>query len=136
MTCKLIKYFEELLPHISSWIIVCLTVERCLCTTLPHRFGIISRPAIGYKVVATISVMLILLNLHLLLGFGLFPDDNVGTSNENSSAVCSIRNKVYSYFFFYYWNWITLIVYCLIPFLIIIRCDTSKKISLRRTPRK
>ena len=86
-TCKLIKYFEELLPHKSSWIIVCLTVDRCLCTTLPHRFGIISRPKVGYKVVATISVILILLNLHLPVGFGLFPDDNVGSSTAIFSSI-------------------------------------------------
>ena len=134
-TCKLIKYFEELLPHISSWIIVCLTVERCLCTTIPHRFGIISRPAIGYKVVATISVILILLNLHLLVGFGLFPDDNVGTSNENSSAVCSIGNEIYSNFFFYYWNWISLSVYCLIPFLIIMGANTITVFQVYRSAR-
>ena len=134
-TCKLIKYFEEVLPHISSWIIVCLTVERCLCTTLVHRFGIISRPKAGYKVVATISVILILLNLHLLVGFDLFPEDNVGTSNENSSAVCSIENEVYSDFFFYFWNWISLCVYCLIPFLIIMSANTITVIQVYRSAR-
>ena len=63
--CKLIKYFEHLLPDVSSWIIVCLTVERCLCTSLPHKIAHINRPKIGYIVVASITVILILLNLHL-----------------------------------------------------------------------
>ena len=133
--CKLIKYLEELLPHISSWIIVCITLERCLCASLPHKFALFSRPKIGYIMVASVSVILMLLNLHLLVGFVLHPVDVLEPLEESSTSVCYIENEIYSDFYTYYWNWITLSVYCLLPFVIIVSTNTITVFQVKRSAR-
>ena len=133
--CKVIKYFEQLLPHISSWIIVCLTIERCLCTSLPHKISLISRPKTGYIVVASVSMILMLLNLHLLVGFVLLPVDVMEPLQESSASVCYIENEIYQDFYTYYWNWMTLSVYCLLPFTIIISANTITVLQVYRSVR-
>ena len=133
--CKLIKYLEELPPHISSWIIVCLTLERCLSASLPHKVALFSRPKIGYIMVASVSVTLMLLNLHLLVGFVLLPVDVLEPLEESSTPVCHIENEIYSDFYTYYWNWITLTLYCLLPFIIIISANTITVLQVNRSAR-
>ena len=138
--CKLIGFFEQLIPDVSSWLIVCLTVERCLCTILPHIITTINSPKTGYIVVATILIILILLNLHLVIGFDLLPipeifDNSLAVLTGSRAYRCYPKDPIYQEFYFSHWNWITFSVYCLVPFVIIVTANTITVLQVYRSAR-
>ena len=123
--CRLVHYFEQLIPHISSWIIVSLTVERCLCVSFPHKTAIINRPKFSYVVVAVISAAFVFLNAHLLFGYGLF--------TVQSQTYCIFISTNYYNFHTFYWSWINLTVYCLLPVVIIVIANSITVLQVYRS---
>ena len=124
--CRLVHYFEQLTPHISSWIIVSLTVERCLCVSFPHKTSVISQPKIGYLVVAVITAAFVSLNAHLLYGNDL-------VQVEESKFLCAFVSANYYNFYIFYWSWINLTVYCLLPFVIIVTANSITVLQVYRS---
>ena len=118
--CKLIKYFEYLAPQISSWFVVCLTVERCLCTSFPHKTMLISRPKSGCIVISTISGVLVALNAHILYGYILLKTGSITLLEIAPVSTCATVDAGYENFFTNYWTWIDFTAYCLLPFAIIV----------------
>ena len=114
--CKLHYFFIFLCPQISSWLIMCLTVERTICTFFSTRVRQFPGPKVGLIVVGSIVVGLCLLSGHALYGRGLVFDR---THNFTLKA-CGFTEANYMDFYYRYWNTINFAIYFAIPFFIIV----------------
>ena len=111
--CKL-NYFSSILLYvISPWILVCLTVEKCLVTTFPFKFMHLSQSRAAYRSVSVVLGCLVALDAHFLYGFEL-------KEHNNETNVCGFVDENYEYFFFNIWPWINTLLNFIIPAIIFI----------------
>lgn len=125
--CRVYTFCSYLFPIMSSWMVVCLTVERWFCTAFPLKMKRASRTQTAAVVITVILTVQVSLNAHTLIGIGHFSDGNTST--------CFFNSMNYANFIFYYWGWIVIADYYFLPVIIIIVANTSTVLKIYRTTR-
>ena len=134
--CKFHWFIVYLVTQFSSWMLICVTMERVLSTWLPHKRNIVCtrNSAIGF--IIAIALLLLVLNSHYLYGYGTITTNN-GTETEITK--CSPLYPSYGHFIQYEWVWIDLCVFYLIPIFVLLvgNCAIIYKVvaSQRRSRR-
>ena len=97
-----------------SWFLVAITCERFMCVCLPRKVKQCCTRRAALFVIYVITGSLMMLNIHLLYGFG----NLTLTINHNETKVsdCVLAAEDVYIFLIYAWDWIDLCMFCLIPF--------------------
>ena len=149
VSCAVHYFFIFVSTQISSLLLVALTIERIISTRVPHKFKVLCTQKSALITVTLIIIGISCLNSHLLFGMGIrsTSSGSAGTNGSDTHAVsndslttkltCGPRASLteYSYFFYYIYQWIDMILYFAIPmvilsvgvFLIIHRLSSSEK---------
>lgn len=125
--CRLHWFVVYLSTQCSSWMLVCVTMERVISSFIPHKRRIFCNMRVAYVAVCVIISFLVVLNAHYLFGYGNLISHS---SNETVEEVCIPKTEDYSYFILYTWTWIDLCVFYLVPllFLLIGNCMIIYKV--------
>lgn len=70
MGCRFHWFIVYVVTQFSSWMLICVTMERVASTLLPHRRRVICTMKSSLIAVGVIFVFLVLLNGHFLFGYG------------------------------------------------------------------
>lgn len=115
--CKLNYLFSFCFPHLSSWLVMCLTTERVLCMFFAKKLGQVPGPRVGFVVVGSVVIFLLALDAHTLYGRD-FQETSRG-------IICGFIDADYKAFFYTYWNKIHFVVYFALPVTVIILGNTA-----------
>ena len=115
--CKCHWFIVYLMTQFSSWMLICVTVERVISTWMPHRRNVACTVKSAVVSIFVIACTLVLLNSHYFYGYGSLTTIN-GT--ETTVTKCSPLTEDYDWFIQYEWVWIDLCVFYLFPIFILL----------------
>ncbi|KAK6963127.1 hypothetical protein BgiMline_033260 [Biomphalaria glabrata] len=123
-SCKLHTFIVYMSLDLSAWILVTVSVDRCLFITWPHRAKTWCTIRNARISVAAVACAVTLLNLHFLWTYQL-DGDSVGHIYSNGGKKCyaDTSSELTVRFIERVWPWIDLCFYCLFPFLFMLTCD-------------
>jgi hypothetical protein len=115
--CRFHWFMVYVTTQCSSWMLICVTLERVISSYIPHRRRIFCKMRVACVVVGVIIFSLVLLNSHYLFGYG-----NIirHSNNETVKEICIPKSGDYSYFISYSWTWVDLCVFYLVPLLFLL----------------
>lgn len=125
--CKMYHYSTYLLPQLSSWLIMCLTIERTFCMYLTQKISQMPGPRVGLAVVGSIVFFLCSLNAHMIYGRYI-------VSNGNST-ICDFIDTSYMTFLFVYWSKIHFFLYFVLPAIVILLGNSAIVVKVYQTAR-
>ena len=109
--CKGHSYFVHLLLHFTTYTLVAVTIDRCVCVCSPFKSKRMSTFRNARFTMPAIGIILLITHTFFIVGFKL--------ESKNGERVCleseNIDWKIWSYF--------DIILFCFIPFTIMIVCD-------------
>lgn len=115
--CKFHWFIVYVVTQFSSWMLICVTVERVISTYMPHRRKQLCKMTVAYFTVCLILCFLVSLNAHYLFGYGTVYQD---TGNETKNVKCVTKTVDYDHFIIYVWTWIDMGVFYLVPMLVLL----------------
>ena len=122
--CKMYHYATFVLPELSSWLVMCLTIERTVCV-YSNQIGKMPGPRVGLIVTISIVVFICAANTHMLYGW-----DLVDSSN---GTVCGfVDMKIYT-FYYIYWSKVHFCLYFILPACVLIIGNSATVIKLIRS---
>jgi hypothetical protein len=130
--CKIQTWLKWASLYTSAWILVSLTVTRTVSALCPFSAKERCRPKVAIFILVTISVLTLALNVHSLVFRG---EKTVTKNNMTSVLPCQALIPAYPRFLIYYWAWVKLHVYNIVPFAIIFVgniCILSKVFARKR----
>ncbi|XP_062590995.1 FMRFamide receptor-like [Saccostrea cucullata] len=107
--CKIHTFLVYLSTDFTNWILVAVTVDRCIAVCLPLKARTYDHFKICKATITAIFIGMIALNVHLFW--------NMKTSDEEEPCVEA------NYFTSDVWPWIDFCVFCVLPFLIMFSCN-------------
>ncbi|XP_041351238.1 uncharacterized protein LOC121370158 [Gigantopelta aegis] len=113
--CKVHTLAVTLFLDYSAWIIVMLTVDRCICVCLPAKESQFCNIRNARIVSAVVFLMLLAVNMHFLWTY-----DVVDRIMFGRTIDCYVGRQEYKYFAQYVWTWIDFCVFSSIPFVIMV----------------
>ncbi|XP_041353537.1 uncharacterized protein LOC121371594 [Gigantopelta aegis] len=113
--CKVHTLAVTLFLDYSAWILVMLTVDRCIYICLPGKELQFYNIRNARIVSAVVFLMLLAVNMHFLWTY-----DVVDTIMFGRTTDCDVGRQEYKYFVEYVWPWIELCVFSSIPFVIMV----------------
>lgn len=105
--CKLHVFLVYFCLDFSTWILVAVTIDRCISVCLPFQSKIYCTMKHAKIAVLTICILMVVLNCHL---FGTVSNID-GKCKGNTSFIASV------------WPWIDLCMFCLGPFSVMMICN-------------
>ncbi|KAH3828887.1 apelin receptor-like [Dreissena polymorpha] len=142
--CKLHFYSVTFSLQFSSWILVAITIERVISVQRPHMAKLECTKMFALTVLCTESLVLLVLDGHLLYGFSLthnnattFSNGSANESNYSLKLKCqpSQVNEQYARFVYYVWTWIDFGVAFLLPFVILLTCNVLIVVNIKQSQR-
>lgn len=130
--CRVHWWLMYSCADIPIWILTAITVERLVSTLCPYKSKSICTKNKAKIVLVVVVVGALLINCHLLYGFGSIEIQN---GNMTTYIPCAPRTKSYEHFFAKVWTWIDLCKFSLVPFMILSAgniCIILKLVSSRR----
>ncbi|XP_053398419.1 G-protein coupled receptor daf-37-like [Mercenaria mercenaria] len=115
--CKFHWFIVYVVTQFSSWMLICVTVERVISTFMPHKRRVFCKMRFASITVCAILCFLVSLNAHYLFGYGNLVRN---VDNETELERCMPTTDSYAHFIIYSWTWIDLCVFYLIPMLVMI----------------
>ena len=115
--CKFHWFIVYLMTQFSSWMLICVTVERVISTWVPHRRTVACTVKSAIAFIIVIALVLMILNSHYLYGYGTLTTTN-GT--EMTVTKCTPLTPEYNHFIQYKWVWMDLCVFYLIPIFVLL----------------
>ena len=134
--CKLHWCIVYLVTQYSSWLLICVTLERVISTWFPHRRNFICTTTAAIGFVIGIAFILLILNSHYFYGYGTLTSTN-GT--ETNTTYCVPLYPAYKHFVLFQWVWIDLCIFYLIPVFVLLVGNCAiiyKVISSQRKTRR
>ncbi|XP_060579418.1 thyrotropin-releasing hormone receptor-like [Ruditapes philippinarum] len=113
--CRIHWFVVYVVTQFSSWMLICVTLERIISTFLPHTRRVFCKQRNASIAVAAIFLTLCLLNSHYLFGYG-----DKYNGNHTIIERCVPMEDNYTHFISYSWTWIDLCVFYLIPMLFLL----------------
>ena len=117
--CKIHTWAAYWTSYTSAWLLVSVTVERCVSVWFPHKVKTFCTKRKTYIIIIAIILIMALINAHYLYGLG----DKFDTA-ENVTYCDSIYDD-HDYFFTFIWPWVDLSIYSLLPSTILTVCNIS-----------
>lgn len=114
ISCKIHTFLVYLSLDFTVWVLVSVTVDRCLSVSMPFRAKLICSLTRSKCVIVVILLLLMLKNMHFLWNLGLV---------DTWEFRCDGRTYDINMFLRYVWPWIDFSTFCLIPFGIMIVCN-------------
>ena len=124
--CKLYHYATFVLPETSSWLVMCLTIERTICV-YSNQIGKMPGPRVGLVAVASIAVFICGANTHMLYGWDLIERSNV--------TVCGFVDEKFATFYYVYWSKVHFCIYFILPACVLIIGNSATVIKLMQSTR-
>lgn len=116
--CRIRNFLLYMSMDMASWMIVAVSVDRCLKVKLPIQARVHATRLLAIKIACGITAVFVLKNVHLLTVFiGDFTDDAADNCDPNPAY------PTYMFFFKNIWPWIDLTTYALLPFIIVTVCN-------------
>lgn len=118
--CKTNYFVVYLSLQMSSWTLVLITIERMVIVQFPHKARVFCTRPRALKAILLVFIVLVLVNMHSLIG------SEIATENWNSTTylVCEGRTHQYHSFLRYHWDYIDLMIFCVLPSCIILALNT------------
>ena len=117
--CKIHTWATYWTSYISAWLLVSVTVERCVSVWFPHKVKTFCTKRKTYIIIIAIILIMALINAHYLYGLGVVID-----TAENFTYCGSIYDGHF-YFDTFIWPWVDLCIYSLLPSTILSVCNIS-----------
>jgi hypothetical protein len=114
--CKLHWWLMYTCADVPVWILTAITIERLISTLYPCQSKVFCTKARASVILVLIIIFALLVNSHLLYGFGKV--ENI-TGNVTLIIPCAPLTEEYDYFFGKIWTWIDLCKFSLIPFVVL-----------------
>ena len=115
--CKIHTWATYWTSHTSAWLLVSVTVERCVSVWFPHKVKMFCTKRKTYTIIISIILVTALISSHYFYGIGL----NI-VENE---SYCVGMYADYSNFETFAWPWVDLCIYSLFPSTILFICKIS-----------
>ena len=98
--CSVDTYFTYLTGSMSNWILVCITLERMIAVTYPHKVKVICTKKRECILAFTLSIFLSLMYIPLLNGVKLnksfiFDSDGIDFVNYDVCYYCCLMNSIF-----------------------------------------
>lgn len=113
-SCKIHAFLVYLSLDFTVWVLVSVTIDRCLSVSIPFKAKILCTLKRSAWVIVLILFFLTVKNMHFFWNLEL-----VNTWEFR----CDARSKAANDFLRYVWPWIDFSTFCLIPFSIMIACN-------------
>ena len=116
--CRARNFFLYTSMDISSWMVVAISVDRCLKVKYPIRARALATRRLAVIVSCVTTFIFVLKNIHLATDF-------IGDFTEDAADNCDPNPDHPSYMFFFQniWPWLDLVTYALFPFIIVAICN-------------
>ncbi|GFR84922.1 thyrotropin-releasing hormone receptor [Elysia marginata] len=122
--CGTISFFGSFLMHLANWLLVAMTLERCLAICLPLRVGTICTRKVHIASITATCAVLVALNTQAFVTFTMLTDKNGGTK-------CSIKPEYSD--FFKVWFWVDAMIYAILPAVLLIVMNSLIIRGIRRS---
>ncbi|XP_052261540.1 galanin receptor 2a-like [Dreissena polymorpha] len=122
--CKAILYLEYCSIHLSSWLIVVVTLERTACVMFPHKMRLGCSPRNAGLIIVTIVLAVFGINIILLV---------IVDVNEYTGWTCYPSTKDYYDLFYYVYGWIDLTLTFGAPFPLLLIGNVIIVVQLARS---
>ncbi|XP_033749286.1 growth hormone secretagogue receptor type 1-like [Pecten maximus] len=135
--CKTNYFIVYLSLQMSSWTLVLITIERMIVVQFPYKAKVLCTRTRALSAILFIFLVLFLVNMHSLIGGDITTTTN--SFNSTTYVVCGGITEHYHTFRRYYWGWIDLLIFCVLPSCIILALNTIIIVKLTkryRTRRK
>lgn len=124
--CRIHTFLTYASVHISSWLLVAVTLERVFSVMIPHRVKSGCTHKTAGITIGTVIVCIFGLNSHFLYGMG-----TNFVKQANATDKCSPKYAMYNHFSSTIFPWIDFCVAFLIPFVIITSGNIVIVVKLR-----
>ena len=114
ISCKIHSYLTYVSVHLSSWLLVAVTLERVFSVLIPHRVKSRCTPATAGIIITATTIIVLVLNSHFLYGMG-----RAFVVEANGFEECYPKYKDYRYFFNSALPWVDLCVAFVFPFIVL-----------------
>ncbi|KAK3085409.1 hypothetical protein FSP39_002903 [Pinctada imbricata] len=125
--CKLVIFVGYVSSYSSTWLIVAVTLERCIAVRKPLKVLLICKYVRAKYVVAAIIGMACLANVHFFW--------TISLTDINGSLLCSASIQCVTWID-RIWPWIDAVIYSVSPFIILITLNTLMIIKVCKAKRK
>ena len=124
--CKLYHYATFVLTELSSWLVMCLTIERTVCV-YSNQTGKMPSARSGLIVTVSIAMVLCAASSHIIYGW-----DLVDSSNR---TICGFVDRKYLMFYHIYWSKVHFCLYFILPACVLIIGNSATVIKVIRSRR-
>ncbi|XP_074654580.1 FMRFamide receptor-like [Tubulanus polymorphus] len=126
VSCVSLTFLTKFAEHMSSWIIVLLTVERCICVVSPTKARTIWTARKAMIFFAIVFVFVGAVNSSVLAG-------SVRRIIDRGEYVCLAPTAAWRTYRTKYRVWVDAAMYSILPFLFIATCNTIIIVQLNRS---
>ncbi|XP_041363533.1 growth hormone secretagogue receptor type 1-like [Gigantopelta aegis] len=122
VACKIHTWVVYWATYTSAWLLVSVTLERCVSVWFPHKVKLIFTKRKTYIIIVTVIVFMAGLSAHYLFGRGFIIKTE---DNETIVDLCDNISENYNYFDLEIWSWVDYSIYSVIPSFILAVCNIS-----------
>lgn len=120
--CKIHSFLVYLSTDFTNWILVAVTVDRCIAVCFPLKARTYDHFRICKVVILSIFVGMTILNLHLFWNMTIVDEDEPCVEANN--------------FTLHVWPWIDFCIFCVVPFLVMFICNAFLLRAITKSRRK
>lgn len=125
--CRVHTFLTYTFTHLSSFILASVSIERAIATNLINFAKCYCKPQTAYRIICLNTLIAALFNFHNLVFLG-YEDESTEiihnrTITKTQVNCAPIESSWYEYFVDPYYQWIDLILYAILPFIIMAICS-------------
>ncbi|XP_061171968.1 neuropeptides capa receptor-like [Saccostrea echinata] len=120
--CKIHSFLVYLSTDFTNWILVAVSIDRCIAVCLPLKARTYDHFQICKATISALFVVMTALNVHLFW--------NMETSDQEEPCVEA------NHFTSHVWPWIDFCVFCVLPFLIMFSCNVLLLRAITKSRKK
>ncbi|KAL8590120.1 hypothetical protein ACOMHN_010315 [Nucella lapillus] len=109
LTCKLYYFLFFTCVHLSAWLLVAVTMQRCFVVCRPMTSRIVTSKRCTVCVIGGLTAASVTLNFYQLV------IREVVWNTDSNNPVCHVRGKAEEMFVLKVWPWIDAAAYCFVP---------------------
>jgi hypothetical protein len=125
--CRVHTFLTYTFTHLSSFILASVSIERAIATNLINFAKCYCKPQTAYRIICLNTVIAVIFNFHNLIFLGYEDQTTEFFHNKTKIKIqvnCApIESSMYEYFVDPYYQWIDLVLYAILPFIIMAFCS-------------
>lgn len=120
ITCRIHTFLTYSFTHLSSFILASVSVDRAIATNFISFAKYYCTQKTAHRIIFLLCLLSAIINLHSLIFLGYDePQDNALNSTNDTTYYCaSLSGTLYDNFMNPYFQWIDLIFYAILPFIV------------------